>query len=105
MIYILNAPVLTAYGEFRFAGPVVPEVARGRLGGGFVSAIGHGAAAAFLTALLHLDVPANRVSVTMQPGDAALVLRLGTRLPEGKVLTLGEMAEVNYELGWLERVA
>jgi hypothetical protein len=40
----------------------------------------------------------------MAPGDAALVLRLRARLPEGAVLTAEEMAAVPYELGWLERV-
>jgi hypothetical protein len=103
MIFLLNTPILTAYGSFCFSGPVAPEVAAERLAAGFVSAVGHASSAAFLTRLLGLDVPVSRISVTMAPGDSALVLRLRARLPEGAVLSAEEMAAVPYELGWLER--
>ncbi|WP_295392260.1 DUF1874 domain-containing protein [uncultured Thiodictyon sp.] len=103
--YVLNTPVLTAYGDYRFTGPLTASQAAERLTAGFVSAVGHGAAAVFLSRLLDLEVACNRITIAMQPGDTALVLRLITRLPEGMMLTAEEMTAVDFELGWLERMA
>lgn len=38
----------------------------------------------------------------MQTGDAALVLRIKSRLPEVKLLSDKEIATAPFELGWLE---
>ncbi|GJL77002.1 YddF family protein [Nitrosomonas sp.] len=104
MRYLINSPILTSYGEWQFSGPLTVVDARARLNGNFISAIGHQSSAAFLSTLLKMEIPVNRIEINMQPDDAALVLRLKSRLPEGKVLTHDEIHRIPYELGWLVRI-
>lgn len=103
-VYLLNTPVLTAYGDWRFEGPISVDQARELISAGFVSAVGHPGAAQFLGALLSVDVPVNRISVELQPGDRALVLRLKQRLPEGMLLTHEQMRDFPFELALLRRL-
>ncbi|MEQ1525996.1 MAG: YddF family protein [Gallionella sp.] len=102
--YLLNTPILTSYGEWNFTGPLTVEQAQTHLKNGFQSAIGHEASAQFLSQLLGVEVPMNRIAVTMQAGDTALVLRIKSRLPEGKLLTREEIADIPFELGWLTHI-
>ncbi len=103
-LYLLNAPVVTDYGEWRFEGPLSLEQAQALAAGGFVSAIGHEATAMVLSHLLRQPVPVARISVSLMPGDRALVLRLKNRLPEGTVLSEEELQSIGYELGLLTRL-
>lgn len=105
MRYLLNSPVITDYGDYRFHGPVPLAAARDFAAQQPQSAIGHAAAARFLSAQLGIEVACQRVAVRMQPGDQALVLRLLDRLPEGAVLDSPTLAALPHEFGLLTRLA
>ena len=111
-VYLLNAfslgmiaPSAFAPGRGAFGGgaaflmveKIDFEKAKELLKGGFVSAIGHESTAAYLSELLGLPVPVNRVAVQLGRGDVAVVFQLLSRLPEGKILTKEELAEIRYQ--------
>ena len=64
---------------------------------GFQSAVGHQATADFIKNLTGIDIPVNRVSLSLKTGDKILVVQLQGRLPEGKVLTEDEMKQIPYK--------
>ncbi len=103
MIYLLNSPLLTNYGQWEFTGPLNAAQARQRLAPGFQSAIGHPATAHWLAEQLGLPIPCERREIHMQPGDTALVVRLTQRLAPGTELGPAALAQTPIELGWLER--
>ncbi|ANE56543.1 STIV orfB116 family protein [Methylomonas sp. DH-1] len=103
-LYVINAPVLTEYGLWEFTGPLTVSDVKEILGRGFVSAIGHDASAKVLSQILNILIPVNRVSIRMQAGDEAIILRLLQRLPEGKVLDETELNSLEFELGFLKRL-
>jgi hypothetical protein len=104
MIYILNSPILPNYGEYRFE-KISVEEAKALLSGGFTSAVGHKGTAEVLSSILGVNIPENRVAISLEKGDIALVFRLLVRLPEGKVLSAEELKGLKFELGKLERIA
>ena len=103
MRYLLNTPILTTYGDYRFEGPLTLDAARAFAGQEARSAIGHAATARFLSQRLGVEVTCQRDAIRMQPGDQALVLRLLERLPEAAVLGAQELAALPHEFGLLTR--
>lgn len=103
--YLLNSPIITAYGDWRLEGPISLDSARHEVESGFVSAIGHEGSAAALSALLGVQVEVNRVAIQMEVGDRALVLRVKARLPEGMILDAKAMEDFPWELSLLRRLA
>ena len=64
------------------------EILRGKE---IVSAVGHTGTAALLTTLLGIEIPVNRVMITLEKGTPLLVFALLIRLEEGRVLAKEEV--------------
>jgi len=63
------------------------EEVKALLSNGFISAIGHPATAGALSKILGVNVPTNRVAITLQPGDTLIVFQLAIgRLAPGQEL-------------------
>jgi hypothetical protein len=104
MIYIINSPILTDFGLYRYKKITDLQAKEILKNNTFVSAIGHEATAILLSNILEVEIPYNRVAIAMQAGDVALVFRLLTRLSEGQVLKLNELCEKDYTLGLLKKL-
>ncbi len=101
--YLINSPILPNYGHYDFS-PLTIEQAKKQLMTGFISAIGHDTTAKLLTHLLAQDIPVNRIQISLQVTDVAIVFRLLQRLPEGKLLSEAELFAMPFELGLLTRL-
>lgn len=104
MRYLLNAPVLTTHGEYRFEGPLTLNAARAFAAQDARSAIGHDGTASFLSQCLGVAVPCRRDTIRMLPGDQALVLRLLERQAERTLLNTEGLAAAPHEFGLLTRL-
>ena len=84
-MFILNAFSLNMLGGN--ADIVVREVTQrvaACLAPACISAVGHADTAAVFSNVLRVEIPCNRATVALKPGDAALVGQYsGPRLPEG----------------------
>ena len=103
-LYILNTPVLTNYGTWEYT-PITIEEAKVLLNmHNFKSAIGHESTSIVLSTLLDHEIKYNRIKIKMYPGDHAIVFQLNTRIPEGKILSIKEIENIGYKLGWLKNI-
>ena len=102
--WIINSAVLTSFGEYRYE-PISLEEARAIVRADeHQSAIGHAETAAVLTEQLGVEVKSNRISISMQPGERAIIFRLKDRLPENAVLSRQDLSSLPFELGLLTRL-
>jgi hypothetical protein len=111
MRYLLNSAVLTAPGRWLYR-LVTPDEARAWYAAGLVvSTIGYAETAEALGQILGMDVPVDRRTIRMEPGDEALVFRLvlppgSPRIAPGDKGALGRaLLAKHYELGILRREA
>ena len=102
--YILNSAVITSPGRYGYRLVGVEEARAWARHGDFISAIGYAETAEVLSAVLGVEVPAQRIEVRMEPGDEALVFRLKSRPDPSSKGTLGpEFVAQHAELGLLVR--
>lgn len=110
MRYILNSAVLTSFGSYRYD-PITSTQAKALASEGFVSTVGYEQTAEALSQLIEMPVPVDRRTITMQPGDQALVFRLvfppgSPRIDPGDKGRLSQAVLAgHYELGLLERLS
>jgi len=88
MIPLTEKPVTVKFRKISL------EEARAMLSNGFISAVGHPATAAALSKILGVNVPTNRVAITLEPGATLIVFQLALgRLAPGQ--ELGEQEIIN----------
>ncbi len=103
-IALFNGPIFTSDGLYRVE-EISVDAARSLVRQcGFVSAIGHEAAAGVLSELLNIDAPMNRIQFHQAAGQKAIALKLHQRPPEGTILDHNEMAHVGYSMKLIERL-
>ncbi len=104
MIYVLNGPILTNFGLYRYDKISTLEAKKNLQNNTFVSAVGHEATAIFLSELLETEIEYRRLTVEMQTGDTAIVFHLLERLEEGEILSLKELCDKDYTFGLLKKL-
>lgn len=58
---------------------------------GFVSCIGHSSTSQFVSQLLEMNIPMNRIQIKMEKDDQLIVVQILKRLEEGKILDQEEI--------------
>lgn len=102
MLYISNAFSMNMISDYAISEILIrkldiSEVRDMLMKEEFVSAIGHKATAEFLSKLLGIEIPMNRIMVKLGISDTILVFQLGVRLEEGKVLSEDEIRNIPFE--------
>jgi len=79
-------PSLLEKGAIIKASPISLGEVKALIKEGFISAVGHESTARVLGRLLGVEVPFNRVQISVEEGDVIISFQFLVRLPEGKVL-------------------
>ena len=103
-ITLLNTSILTNYGTFEYSPIELGEAQKLLQENEFESAIGHSSTAQILSELLQIKVEVNRVEFCQSIDEIALIFKLRSRPPEGKILTSDEIEEIGYDFGILRRL-
>jgi len=108
MLYILNSATLPLAGGKKYMIKArelsVKEASEMLKKEQFISAVGHEATAKALSNVFGVEVPYNRIQITLQPGDKLISIILKKRLPEGTTLkTAEELEQIGYSI-WLFEV-
>lgn len=82
MRYLLNSAVITAPGSYTYRRLTVDEARAWLSAGPWTSTIGYSETAAALSEVAGMNIPTDRRTIVMKPGDEALVFRLV--LPPGE---------------------
>jgi len=103
-VYISNAFSLNMFGNLPPEGrtikvrPISLEEVKSLLReGDVISAVGHASTAEILTLLTGVEIPVNRLAITLSPGDRVIVFQLAVRLAEGQILTAEEVIALYNE--------
>lgn len=94
--YVMNTTILPNDGIFHLR-EITENEALEWLQRDFISAVGHEGTAKVMSQLLGIEIPNNRIMVQFDVDDEALVFKLDTRLPEGKVLSAEELENLPYK--------
>lgn len=87
-ISMVNLPSVVKFEEATL------EEVRQLVAEGFESGVGHQGTAQVLSELLGVQVPVNRVQVSLKKGQVAIVFQLMVRLAEGQILSSEEVKQL-----------
>jgi hypothetical protein len=103
--FIMNTSIVPNNGTFTLATIDEDEAKKWVANGDWTSAVGHPGTAEVMSSLLGTEISPNRIQVTFEVGDEALVFKLDCRLPEGKVLNAEELKGLPFSWKLLRRIA
>jgi hypothetical protein len=101
--YILNTTIVPNEGTFALQR--ISDISDAQMcAEDAVSAVGHESTAQVISTILGFEVPVNRISIYMEPGDRAVCFKLRQRPPEGQVLSAAQLEELGYDFMLLTRL-